>query len=194
VSRIVGTNHEQLNRLDERGILFITLRIRSPKLLAGVRDLPACAWRTVNLDVFNRKHRTPKGYEQKVRLLEQYFPAVLQHGSRSRPDAGYCTVWSHSPVRACAGCMPSDCVITPTGIWSSRSQLETPLHRASIHACKLFLSVLLDVGLHCFLGMAAGMNGVAGRGMGMVRRRFVFPGLMVLGGFNMVAGRMSQML
>jgi hypothetical protein len=51
------TNYEQLNRLDQRGIIFITLRRRSPKILAELNDLPDPAWRTVNLDVANRKFR-----------------------------------------------------------------------------------------------------------------------------------------
>src|SRR5215468_3561890 len=67
------TNYEQLNRLDQRGILFITLRRRSRNLLAELSDLPASAWRTVNLDVPNRKYRTPQLYEQKVRLLDRTF-------------------------------------------------------------------------------------------------------------------------
>ena len=67
------TNYEQLNRLDQRGILFITLRRRSQNLLAELSDLPASAWRTVNLDVPNRKYRTPQVYEQKVRLLDRTF-------------------------------------------------------------------------------------------------------------------------
>jgi hypothetical protein len=67
------TNYEQLNRLDQRGIIFITLRRRSRTILAELSDLPDSAWRTVNLDVANRKFRTPQVYEQKVRILERTF-------------------------------------------------------------------------------------------------------------------------
>jgi hypothetical protein len=67
------TNYEQLNRLDQRGIIFITLRRRSRKILAELNDLPDSAWRTVNLDIANRKFRTPQVYEQKVRILERTF-------------------------------------------------------------------------------------------------------------------------
>jgi transposase len=67
------TNYPQLDRLDQQGIIFITLRRRTRKLLAAISDLPASAWRTVNLDVSNRKYRTPQIYEQKVRLLERSF-------------------------------------------------------------------------------------------------------------------------
>jgi hypothetical protein len=67
------TNYPQLDRLDRLGVSFITLRRRTRKLLAELSDLPASAWRTVNLDVPQRKYRTPQVYEQKVRLLERRF-------------------------------------------------------------------------------------------------------------------------
>jgi len=67
------TNYAQLDRLDQEGIIFITLRRRTQKLLAALSDLPTSAWRTVNLDVSNRKFRTPQVYEQKVRLLDRSF-------------------------------------------------------------------------------------------------------------------------
>ena len=67
------TNYPQLDRLDQQGVIFITLRRRTRNLLAEISDLPPSAWRTVNLDVPNRKYRTPQVYEQKVRLLERTF-------------------------------------------------------------------------------------------------------------------------
>jgi transposase len=62
------TTYEQLDRLDQKKIVFITLRRRSPTLIVEINDLPPSAWRSINLDVPNRKYRTPKVYEQKVRL------------------------------------------------------------------------------------------------------------------------------
>ena len=67
------TNYPQLDRLDQQGVIFITLRRRTRNLLAEISDLPPSAWRTVNLDVPNRKYRTPQVYEQKVRLLQRTF-------------------------------------------------------------------------------------------------------------------------
>lgn len=67
------TNYSQLDRLDKQGINFITLRRRSPKLLAEAANLPPSAWRTLNLDVPSRKFRTPQVFEQKVRLLQHTF-------------------------------------------------------------------------------------------------------------------------
>ena len=77
------TTYEQLDRLDQKGITFITLRRRSPTLIAEINDLSPSAWRTINLDVPNRKYRTPKVYEQKVRLRKctyrQFFIKDLGH-------------------------------------------------------------------------------------------------------------------
>jgi transposase len=77
------TTYEQLDRLDEQGIVFLTLRRRSANLLAEIADLPGSAWRTINLDVPNRKYRTPEVYEQKVRLRKysyrQFFIKDLGH-------------------------------------------------------------------------------------------------------------------
>lgn len=77
------TTYKQLDRLDQQGITFLTLRRRSPNLLAEVNDLPPSAWRTVNLDVPNRKYRMPQVYEQKVCLLKctyrQFFIKDLGH-------------------------------------------------------------------------------------------------------------------
>jgi transposase len=67
------TTYANLARLDEMGILFITLRRRSPKLLQEIERLPRSAWRTVELDVPARKYRTPRVYEQKVRLVGRIY-------------------------------------------------------------------------------------------------------------------------
>jgi hypothetical protein len=77
------TTFEGLDRLDQAGIIFITLRRRSPKLLAEVNNLPASTWRTIHLDVPHRKYRTPRIYEQEVcprqRTYRQFFITDLGH-------------------------------------------------------------------------------------------------------------------
>jgi hypothetical protein len=67
------TTYQGLDRLDAAGIVFLTLRRRSPRLLAEIDHLPPSAWRTVTLDLSHRKYRTPRVYEQKVRLRERTF-------------------------------------------------------------------------------------------------------------------------
>jgi len=67
------TTYENLDRLDQAGITFMTLRRRSPKLLAEVEALPQSAWRTVSLDLPQRKYQTPRVFEQKVRVHRRTF-------------------------------------------------------------------------------------------------------------------------
>lgn len=62
------TTYANLARLDQMGIAFITLRRRSPQILKEILLLPRSAWRVVELDIPTRKYRTPRVYEQTVRL------------------------------------------------------------------------------------------------------------------------------
>jgi hypothetical protein len=77
------TTYAGLDRLDAAGITFLTLRRRSPKLLAEAANLPVSAWRTVELDIPHRKYRNPRFYEQKARPLQrtyrQFFITDLGH-------------------------------------------------------------------------------------------------------------------
>ena len=77
------TTYQGLDRLDAAGITFLTLRRRSPSLLAEVSHLPPSAWRTITLDVPHRKYRTPRVFEQKARPRErtyrQFFITDLGH-------------------------------------------------------------------------------------------------------------------
>jgi len=77
------TTYQGLDRLDAAGITFLTLRRRSPGLLAEVDHLPLSAWRTITLDVPHRKYRHPRVYEQKAtpreRPYRQFFVTDLGH-------------------------------------------------------------------------------------------------------------------
>ncbi len=70
------TTYANLARLDTMGIAFITLRRRSPQLLTAIAQLPRSAWRTLDLDVPTRKFRTPRVYEQNVRLAGHLFRQI----------------------------------------------------------------------------------------------------------------------
>ena len=67
------TTYDRLDRLDQAGISFITLRRRSPSLRKEIDLLPPSAWRTITLDVPHRKYRTPRIFEQKVRPRQRTF-------------------------------------------------------------------------------------------------------------------------
>jgi hypothetical protein len=74
--------------------------------------------------------------------------------------------------------------------WQAERAAETPRSGAAA----LFLAVLVDVRLRCLFRMASGMNGVAGRRVGVVGRLFVMPGIVMLGGFRMVTGGLREVL
>jgi hypothetical protein len=77
------TTYRNLGRLDDLEITFITLRRRSPKLLAEISAISPSAWKRVSLDVTARKYKTPRVYEQPVRLdghtFRQLFVLDLGH-------------------------------------------------------------------------------------------------------------------
>jgi Transposase DDE domain len=62
------TTYANLNRLNQRGIDFITLRRRSQKMLATIAPLPVSAWRRVNLQNVARAYRRPRVLDEKVHL------------------------------------------------------------------------------------------------------------------------------
>lgn len=67
------TTHAGLARIDEMKVPFITLRRRSPKLLAAAKALPASAWRVIELDHVARKFRTPRVFEETVKIAGKSF-------------------------------------------------------------------------------------------------------------------------
>lgn len=77
------TTYANLARIDEMGIVFMTLRRRSPALLKEIALLPRSAWRRIELDVPTRKYRTPRVVEQTTTVagtkLRQLFILDLGH-------------------------------------------------------------------------------------------------------------------
>lgn len=67
------TTHAGLARLDTMGVPFITLRRRDKRLLAEARSLAPSAWRVVTLDNVTRRYRTPRVFEQQVRVANRTF-------------------------------------------------------------------------------------------------------------------------
>ena len=71
------TTYANLSKLNQMGITFITLRRRSPALLAEVATMPRSAWQTVHLDVPHRKFKTPRVVDQRV-TVKGYAGALRQ--------------------------------------------------------------------------------------------------------------------
>ncbi len=62
------TTYANLNRLNQKGIDFITPRRRSQKMLATIEQTPASAWRRVELQNVSRAYRRPRVLDEKVKL------------------------------------------------------------------------------------------------------------------------------
>ena len=62
------TTYGYLQRLQERGVHFITLRRRTRQMLGAIWSRPAAAWRRITLPALTRKFRTPKVLEERVHL------------------------------------------------------------------------------------------------------------------------------
>jgi hypothetical protein len=62
------TTYGNLNRLNQQGVPFITLRRRSPQLLADLLARPRSAWRNIELAGVSRQYRTPRILDEMVTL------------------------------------------------------------------------------------------------------------------------------
>jgi transposase len=64
------TTYANLNWLNERGIEFITLRRRTPKLVHEIQSRPRSAWRKVELSGVSRIHKTPRILDDRVEIAD----------------------------------------------------------------------------------------------------------------------------
>jgi hypothetical protein len=62
------TTYANLNKLNQQGIEFITLRRRSKKLLDEVAGTPTSAWRRIELESVSRAYRTPRVLDRRITL------------------------------------------------------------------------------------------------------------------------------
>jgi hypothetical protein len=62
------TTYANLNKLNQQGIEFITLRRRSKKLLDEVASTPTSAWRRIELESVSRAYRTPRVLDRRIAL------------------------------------------------------------------------------------------------------------------------------
>ena len=72
------TTHAILAELHARGIRFITLRMRSPKLLASLEALPKEAWKPVSLDRPGAVRTRPSVAEDPAATLSNYPGTIRQ--------------------------------------------------------------------------------------------------------------------
>jgi hypothetical protein len=68
------TTYTNLNRLNQQGVQFITLRRRSPALLRTVANTPVSAWRRIQLAGVSRLYKTPRILDQQITLRDYHKP------------------------------------------------------------------------------------------------------------------------
>lgn len=64
------TTYANLRKLEDLNIHFLTLRRRTRALLAEIYARPRSAWRRVTLRALTRTYRTPRIYDEKVRIRD----------------------------------------------------------------------------------------------------------------------------
>jgi len=64
------TTYANLNKLNQRGMHFITLRRRSRKLLQQAAARPRSAWRRIELESVSRAYKTPRILDEKITLKD----------------------------------------------------------------------------------------------------------------------------
>ncbi len=64
------TTYANLGRLEEMGIRFLTLRRRSENMVSVLASKPSSEWKKIRLSNVGREYRTPKIYEQRVKLRD----------------------------------------------------------------------------------------------------------------------------
>jgi len=68
------TTYANLNQLNQWGLLFITLRRRSRKMLQELHQAPLSAWRRVELQGVSRIYKTPRVLDRKITLKDYQAP------------------------------------------------------------------------------------------------------------------------
>jgi transposase len=71
------TTYSNLDKLNQWGVQFITLRRRSRKMLQEIHKAPISAWRRIQLDGVSRTYKTPRILDNKI-TLRDYQGAIRQ--------------------------------------------------------------------------------------------------------------------
>lgn len=71
------TTYANLSRLNDMGVRFMTLRRRSPKMLAEIAAEPISAWRQIEIEGVSRTYRTPRILDRRI-TLDDYDGPIRQ--------------------------------------------------------------------------------------------------------------------
>ena len=79
------TTYQNLSKLNEMGVTFVTLRRRSSTLLKEITNIPPSSWRKIDLGKVDRKYRYPRVIDRKTEIngysgsIRQIFVQDLGH-------------------------------------------------------------------------------------------------------------------
>jgi hypothetical protein len=68
------TTYSNLDKLNQWGVVFITLRRRSRKMLKDIHNEPLSAWRRIELKGVSRLYKTPRILDRKITLRDYQCP------------------------------------------------------------------------------------------------------------------------
>jgi len=68
------TTYANLSRLNDMGVRFMTLRRRSPKMVAEIAAEPISAWRPIEIEGVSRTYRTPRILDRRITLDDYQGP------------------------------------------------------------------------------------------------------------------------
>jgi hypothetical protein len=68
------TTYANLSRLNDMGVRFMTLRRRSPKMVAEIAAEPLSAWRQIEIEGVSRTYRTPRILDRRITLNDYEGP------------------------------------------------------------------------------------------------------------------------
>jgi len=71
------TTYANLDRINRLGVRFMTLRRRSPRMMAEIAAEPVSAWRRIEIEGISRTYRTPRILDRKI-TLDDYHGQIRQ--------------------------------------------------------------------------------------------------------------------
>ena len=72
------TTYQNLGKLNQMGIRFITLRRRSAQMVQQIHQIPLSAWRRIELKGTSRIYKTPRVLDNKAMTLRDYDGTIRQ--------------------------------------------------------------------------------------------------------------------
>jgi transposase len=139
------TSYENLAKLNEEGIKFITLRRRGKKLVSDTNAIPADKWQSIQLNVPKRKYQRMQVYDSSISLKEygDNLRQVIMKGNGREEPAFFITNDFKTSSK--------DIVLKYTKRWNVENSIEEAVSFFNINS--LSSAILIKVHLDILLTM-----------------------------------------